>query len=434
MALSFFFLMPDEGKTPKLFSLLRERNVCMPNTSMELLLSSTQGIMVEKIKFILRYFIKMGMRMLLTGTLDFSKALDEKYKDRETLVSVVKELEKARMYNIEEMSEDEKYQDHVIRVRFNTFDVNKDLAKIEASHIVSPQHDENNNNNNTNKEEEIIPKKTYSVTMMLQNIKWIVPQENIADTTLHTGYLDKYPCYVNFANKILGGGCLSRGAVQEEILFLDSPDLFAARYLVTEMESTDAIVIDGFEVISEHSGYSSSSMSYKGPHIPSEEEKKMFSSGTKRTLVCVDAVCYSYYNYVTQFETKWIDRDIIKFISGLQMLDNDTSNNKTVSTGFWGCGAFNGNKALKFLEQLLSCLLLNKKMIFSTFGDDALCELYTKFIRLLSEAVGKRSLCWGVLYKCLLFLNREIVTKSIDYNDNRAVLNAYLRLVRKGDF
>lgn len=43
-----------------------------------------------------------------------------------------------------------------------------------------------------------------------------------------------------------------------------------------------------------------------------------------------------------------------------------------VATGNWGCGAFNGNAALKFLIQLMACSAANRNMVYFTFGDKTL--------------------------------------------------------------
>lgn len=51
-----------------------------------------------------------------------------------------------------------------------------------------------------------------------------------------------------------------------------------------------------------------------------------------------------------------------------------------VATGNWGCGAFNGDKCLKSLLQLMVCCVTKRPLVYYTFGDtklrDDLFELY----------------------------------------------------------
>lgn len=47
---------------------------------------------------------------------------------------------------------------------------------------------------------------------------------------------------------------------------------------------------------------------------------------------------------------------------------------KTLVTGKWGCGMFNGNAELKFIIQWLAASIAGRKMVFTTFGDMGLSE------------------------------------------------------------
>ena len=69
---------------------------------------------------------------------------------------------------------------------------------------------------------------------------------------------------VDFANKNIGGGVLSNGTVQQEILFVCFPELFATMCLCEEMNDHEAIVIQGTERFTEYEGYSDS-FKFKGP-------------------------------------------------------------------------------------------------------------------------------------------------------------------------
>lgn len=45
-----------------------------------------------------------------------------------------------------------------------------------------------------------------------------------------------------------------------------------------------------------------------------------------------------------------------------------------VATGNWGCGAFNGNKQLKSLLQLMACCVTKRPLVYYTFGDEQFCD------------------------------------------------------------
>ena len=50
---------------------------------------------------------------------------------------------------------------------------------------------------------------------------------------------------VDFANSLIGGGAISHGCVQEEILFMISPELILARLFSERMGDKECIIITG---------------------------------------------------------------------------------------------------------------------------------------------------------------------------------------------
>lgn len=63
-----------------------------------------------------------------------------------------------------------------------------------------------------------------------------------------------------------------------------------------------------------------------------------------------------------------------------------------VATGNWGCGAFNGNKRLKSLIQLMACTVNDRPLVYFTFGNDKLCNDFRTFHKFLLESkitIGK---------------------------------------------
>lgn len=57
-----------------------------------------------------------------------------------------------------------------------------------------------------------------------------------------------------------------------------------------------------------------------------------------------------------------------------------------VATGNWGCGAYNGNKRLKALLQLIACVATDRPMVYYTFGGEKLCDELITFHKYLTES------------------------------------------------
>lgn len=56
-----------------------------------------------------------------------------------------------------------------------------------------------------------------------------------------------------------------------------------------------------------------------------------------------------------------------------------------VATGNWGCGAYNGDKKLKSLIQLIVCCVTNRPMVYFTFYDAELCDEIDSMFKFLTE-------------------------------------------------
>lgn len=56
-----------------------------------------------------------------------------------------------------------------------------------------------------------------------------------------------------------------------------------------------------------------------------------------------------------------------------------------VATGNWGCGAYNGDKKLKSLLQLIVCCIAKRPMVYFTFYDTELCDDIEMIFRFLTK-------------------------------------------------
>ena len=71
---------------------------------------------------------------------------------------------------------------------------------------------------------------------------------------------------MDFANKFIGGGVLGNGCVQEEIIFVLSPELITSILFCESLDDNEAIQIKGAERFSVYEGYGES-FKWSGDYI-----------------------------------------------------------------------------------------------------------------------------------------------------------------------
>ena len=117
--------------------------------------------------------------------------------------------------------------------------------------------------------------------------------------------------YVDFANQYIGGGVLSGGCVQEEILFTVNPEAVVSIFLMRKMEDKDAIRIDNIIQYSNYSGY--------GRTFKFEDDAtKDITKIKKHNIIAIDAVC-TYSSGGVDKDS--VDRDFIKAYVGFNLIN-----------------------------------------------------------------------------------------------------------------
>ena len=167
---------------------------------------------------------------------------------------------------------------------------------------------------------------------------------------------------VDFANRYIGGGVLTGGCVQEEILFAIQPEAIASLLFMEKMENNDAIRIDNTIQYSNYEGYASNFL-FKGNAIENNAKE------IKRTkLIAIDAFPHSKIR-----DKKIIARDIYKAFIGFKTVfydEKEEIEEKSIATGNWGCGAFGGDYELKFLQQWIAASFAGiKRLDYYTFNN-----------------------------------------------------------------
>eukprot|EP00124_Ichthyophonus_hoferi_P002216 Ihof_evm5s142 gene=Ihof_evmTU5s142 len=177
---------------------------------------------------------------------------------------------------------------------------------------------------------------------------------------------------VDFANQVIGGGVLGRGAVQEEIRFLICPEMIISRLLCEAMMDNETIILMGCEMYSKYRGYAST-FEWAGPAYDTTESD-MYGRKLSQ-VIAIDALVFN--SYQQQFKTKLLTRELTKAYCGFMSHsrhDASIGPLPAVATGNWGCGAFGGDLQLKAVLQMMAAGQAGRDMVYFTFGDKALCK------------------------------------------------------------
>ena len=159
---------------------------------------------------------------------------------------------------------------------------------------------------------------------------------------------------VDFANRNIGGAVLKHGCCQEEIMFLNNPELIGLMSLIDTLGPIEAISVDEITQYSK-ANYYGFDLEYAG----------RYTGGSKQRVIMIDAIDYrNRLNDQYSVVNKGIE--IQKAINGFALSGSGT----TISTGHWGCGAFEGNKKLKFMIQWLASSLSNTQLKYYIGNDN----------------------------------------------------------------
>jgi poly(ADP-ribose) glycohydrolase len=208
---------------------------------------------------------------------------------------------------------------------------------------------------------------------------------------------------VDFANKLVGGGVLNHGCVQEEIRFCINPELIIARFLTQQLLDEEVLIIKGTEQYNTYDGYSNSFKwvaDYKDL-TPTDEWGRR-----NTTIVAMDAIRFTSNNTAIQYDRKNINRELNKAYCGFY--EEVPSNRTPIATGNWGCGAFNGDQILKAFIQLMAASECERDLVYFTFNDSSLKKELEKFYTFIST----KSFTVKHLYKALTLYDRLVIKSS----------------------
>ena len=154
-------------------------------------------------------------------------------------------------------------------------------------------------------------------------------------------------------------------------MFLTFPECLAGLLFTERFNDTECLWIVGVTMMSEYTGYGQN-LKFIGAHHPDPKAKqKMDSEERFESVICaIDALKWKDDEMDQQFRPDRIFRELAKACSGFQKGNGASMyDDWEVTTGKWGCGAFNGDKILKFVIQWIACSVCDRKMNFMTMMD-----------------------------------------------------------------
>lgn len=212
---------------------------------------------------------------------------------------------------------------------------------------------------------------TFRRYVLKEKVSWHTTDTLLTDVDIHEyGTIEDegLDCIqVDFANKMIGGGVLRRGAVQEEIRFCINPELFISKLIIQKLSDLESVSIIGTERFTNYSGYAKT-LEYHSEHYDKIEVDE--KNRKKTWITAIDAI--HFYDSKSQFTPALIKREIEKAYIGFLCIDPcKYTTTMPIATGHWGCGAFRGDKELKFLIQIIAASQANRSLRYFTFGDSS---------------------------------------------------------------
>lgn len=189
---------------------------------------------------------------------------------------------------------------------------------------------------------------------------------------IHTEWMENSDAtgFMDFANKALHIHTIIPSATQEEILFSACPEAFVGVLISEEMQDTEVMIIRNVRRLIEYEGYSST-FRFAG----------FYPTTRVHDIVVADATP------VMHFTKAMIDRDLNKAYLAFAAASSSSSMQGVakISTSHWGCGAFGGDKHLKFLQQVCASTLAGVSLDYSTFGDSHIASSFNHLLGIIGS-------------------------------------------------
>ncbi|CAF4663314.1 unnamed protein product, partial [Rotaria socialis] len=199
--------------------------------------------------------------------------------------------------------------------------------------------------------------------------RWSEVKTDLCDLHLTTGQkIEDVPSVlqVDFANKYIGGGVLGSGCVQEEIRFSICPEMLVSLLMCEKMEPNECIFLIGCERYSSYIGYADS---------------------------------FQYGGNYDDNTTTHLNRELLKAYTSFIPSRYGSDYTSGIATGNWGCGAFNGDKYLKAIIQLMAASAAGRPLIYAAYRDKVLINSFYIVYEFLKDQKATVSDCYRYLQR-----------------------------------
>lgn len=219
--------------------------------------------------------------------------------------------------------------------------------------------------------------------------------------------------YLNFADRSLFGYYGGPLLAQDELQVLEHPALGAVREALLS-EKLPALTVEGGKPTPvlvrgvERRGALDTSTLYGNRFAASTPEKiraalTVLTPPTASNILAVEAIPGGHGFY----KLREIEYTLRTAYTGFAAAKAESTGRVTIHTGFWGCGAYGGNRTLMVLLQLLAAKLAGIERIIFHTGDIASLTLITDAETTLSQlatdslpdtllAIQEKGYRWGV--------------------------------------
>ncbi|CAF0805525.1 unnamed protein product [Adineta ricciae] len=231
---------------------------------------------------------------------------------------------------------------------------------------------------------------------------WERQTTNLCDLHLTTGLRIEdmqSTLQVDFANAYIGGGVLRGGCVQEEIRFAICPEMLVSLLLCEKMEKNECVYLIGCERYSLYKGYSNT-FEFAGDY---RDETPKDNWGRRSCyLVAMDAIYFS--DKGKQYDMGCAERELLKAYVSFRQEGYELLRHDAITTGNWGCGAFNGDRELKAIIQWMAASEARCSLIYAAYRDTRLIDS----LGVVYDYLRDQQANVGYLYKYL----REYFTQT----------------------
>lgn len=188
------------------------------------------------------------------------------------------------------------------------------------------------------------------------------PQKPLGQgVNLHNHAMEQppHPCtaFVNFANPNYGYGKFIGSCTQEEILESCCPEITIGLLFIGKMADNEVVNVRNVRRFATYSGY-----------LDTFKCQGQVQQTIIQDILTMDA-CTDHH-----FSNRNIQRDLNKAYFAFRM-HAATNDCLVISTGKWGCGAFDGQAAHKFAQQVLAANVAGVNLEFSVFRHTERCDV-----------------------------------------------------------